>query len=203
MKKFFEEFKKFINRGNVIDLAVGVIIGGAFSKITSSLVNDIIMPLISAIFALFGVKGGVSGMSLVLNGVDKYVLDSSTNTQVLNPEAVLWNYGNFIQTVLDFLLIALVLFCIIKAINFANDEIKKAKKTSPFTKEELKALRKQGKSRKEIKALEAEKIAQLAEEARLAEEEAKANAPKTQEELLQEIVDMLAAKKAEDDIKAE
>ena len=121
MKKFFEEFKKFIQRGNVIDLAVGVIIGGAFSKITSSLVNDIIMPLITAIFGLFGVKGGVAGMSLVLNGVDKYVMDQSTNKLVLNPEAILWNYGNFIQTVLDFLLIALVLFCIIKAINAAKD----------------------------------------------------------------------------------
>ena len=125
MKKFFEEFKKFIQRGNVIDLAVGVIIGGAFSKITSSLVNDIIMPLITAIFGLFGVKGGVAGMSLVLNGVDKYVMDQSTNKLVLNPEAILWNYGNFIQTVLDFLLIALVLFCIIKAINAAKDGLKK------------------------------------------------------------------------------
>lgn len=66
MKKFFAEFKKFIQRGNVIDLAVGVIIGGAFSKITSSMVNDIIMPLITAIFGLFGVKGGVAGMSIVL-----------------------------------------------------------------------------------------------------------------------------------------
>lgn len=191
MKKFFEEFKKFIQRGNVIDLAVGVIIGGAFSKITSSLVNDIIMPLITAIFGLFGVKGGVAGMSLVLNGVDKYVMDQSTNTMVLNPEAILWNYGNFIQTVLDFLLIALVLFCIIKAINAANDGLKKARKTSPFTKEELRAFRKQGKTRQEIKALEE---AKLAEEAKRAEEEAAANAPKTEQQLLTEIVELLQNK---------
>lgn len=194
MKKFFEEFKKFIQRGNVIDLAVGVIIGGAFSKITSSLVNDIIMPLITAIFGLFGVKGGVDGMSLVLNGVDKYVMDQSTNTMVLNPEAILWNYGNFIQTVLDFLLIALVLFCIIKAINAANDGLKKVRKTSPFTKEELRAFRKQGKTRQEIKALEEAKLAELAEEAKRAEEEAAANAPKTEQQLLTEIVELLQNK---------
>lgn len=194
MKKFFEEFKKFIQRGNVIDLAVGVIIGGAFSKITSSLVNDIIMPLITAIFGLFGVKGGVAGMSLVLNGVDKYVMDQGTNTMVLNPEAILWNYGNFIQAVLDFLLIALVLFCIIKAINAANDGLKKARKTSPFTKEELRAFRKQGKTRQEIKALEEAKLAELAEEAKRAEEEAAANAPKTEQQLLTEIVELLQNK---------
>lgn len=190
MKKFFEEFKKFIQRGNVIDLAVGVIIGGAFSKITSSLVNDIIMPLITAIFGIFGVKGGVDGMSVVLNGVEKYVLDSSTNTWVLNSEAILWNYGSFIQTVLDFLIIAMVLFCIIKAINFANDELKKAT-YSPLTLQERHQLRKQGLKRKQIKAIEQAKQAELEEQARKAEEEAKANAPKTQEELLQEIIDLL------------
>lgn len=197
MKKFFSEFKKFIQRGNVIDLAVGVIIGGAFSKITSSLVNDIIMPLITAIFGLFGVKGGVAGMSLVLNGVPKYVTDASTGAEVLNPEAILWNYGNFIQAVLDFLLIALVLFVIIKAINIANDELKKAAKKSPFTKEELKAFRKQGLSHKEIKALEEKRVAELEEEAKRAAEEAAANAPKTEQQLLAEIVELLQEKKGE------
>ena len=65
MKKFFAEFKKFIQRGNVVDLAVGVIIGGAFSKITSSLVNDIIMPLITAVLNLLGLQGGTKGMFLL------------------------------------------------------------------------------------------------------------------------------------------
>ena len=195
MKKFFEEFKKFIQRGNVIDLAVGVIIGGAFSKITSSMVNDIIMPLITAIFGLFGVKGGVAGMSIVLNNVEKYVKDESTGAMVLNPEAILWNYGNFIQAILDFLLIALVLFVIIKAINLANDELKKVTKKSPFTREELKAFRKQGLTRKEIKAKEAARIAELEEEAKRAAEEAAAKAPKTEQELLAEIVELLQAQK--------
>ena len=196
MKKFFSEFKTFVKRGSVIDLAVGVIIGGAFSKITSSLVNDIIMPLITAIFGLFGVKGGVAGMSIVLNGVPKYVVDSSTGAQVLNPEAILWNYGNFIQTVLDFLLIAFVLFCIIKALNFANDELKKATEKSPFTKAELKTFRKEGKSLIEIRKLEDAKRAELIEEAKRKEEEEKANAPKTEAQLLQEILDTLKEKES-------
>lgn len=197
MKKFFEEFKKFIQRGNVIDLAVGVIIGGAFSKITSSMVNDIIMPLITAVFAMFGLEGGLAGMSIVLNGVEKMVTDNTTGERVINPNAILWNYGNFIQAVLDFLLIALVLFVIIKAINMANDGIKKATRKSPFTKQELRALRKEGKSLKEIRALEEAKRAEIAEAERLAAEEAAANAPKTEQELLGEIVELLKENKSE------
>ena len=95
---------------------------------------------------------------------------------------------------LDFLLIALVLFCIIKAINAAKDGLKKASKTSPFTKEELRAFRKQGKTSQEIKALEEAKLAELAEEAKRAEEEAAANAPKTEQQLLTEIVELLQNK---------
>lgn len=192
MKKFFAEFKKFIQRGNVIDLAVGVIIGGAFSKITSSLVADIIMPIITAAFALIGLEGGMEGLCLVLNNVDKYVIDSTTGAKVLNPEAIVWNYGNFIQTVLDFLLIAIVLFFIIKAINYASDEFRKSTAKSPFTKEERKAMRKQGMSWHQIRELEEQRRQEIAEEeARIAEEEAKANAPKTAEDLLQEIIDIM------------
>ncbi len=188
MKKFFGEFKKFISRGNVIDLAVGVIIGGAFSKITASLVADLIMPLITFVFALCGVKGGLDGMCIVLNDVPKYVTDTTTGAQVINPEAITWNYGNFIQTVLDFLLIALVLFLIIKAINFASDEYKRATLKSPFTKEELKQMRAQGLTRRQIRELKDKRREEIAEEeARKAEEEA----PKTQEELLQEIIDIM------------
>ena len=121
MKKFFGEFKKFIQRGNVIDLAVGVTIGGAFSAITTSLVNDIVMPLITALFALCGLNIGLQGLSVVLNGKDMYLPDGVT----LNPDAIIWNYGNFIQAVLNFLLVAFVLFCIIKAINAANEGVKK------------------------------------------------------------------------------
>lgn len=190
MKKFFGEFKKFIQRGNVIDLAVGVIIGGAFSAITTSLVNDIVMPLITVLFALCGLNVGLQGLSVVLNGKDMYLADGVT----LNPDAIIWNYGNFIQAVLNFLLVAFVLFCIIKAINAANDGMKKgAHMYDPLTKEEILAYRKEGKKSKEILALAEEKEARLAEEQRIAEEEAAKNAPKTEAQLLAEIADLLKA----------
>ena len=192
MKKFFSEFKAFIKRGNVIDLAVGVIIGGAFSSITSSLVNDLIMPLISAVLAWIGLSSGSQNLCLVLNGVDKYVIDASTGAEVINPEAILWNYGNFIQVVLNFLLIAIVLFLLIKAINFANAELDEVNaKSKVFTIKEVKAMRKQGLSYAQIDKLREQKLQEAADAKRLAEEEAKRNAPKTQEQLLQEIIELL------------
>lgn len=103
MKKFVEEFKEFISKGNVLDLAVGVVIGGAFTAIVNSLVNDVIMPLVGIIL------GGVdfSGLSLQIG------------------EASL-AYGNFIQAVINFLLVALVLFSIIKAANKFKKQVEEA-----------------------------------------------------------------------------
>lgn len=120
MKKFFKDFGAFIKRGNVMDLAVAVVIGGAFTKIVNSLVADLIMPLVNALFAFAGAEGGVDGMSLVLNGVDRYLVDGT-----VNPEAILWNYGNFIQAIIDFLLIALVVFCLIRALKRVEEFGKK------------------------------------------------------------------------------
>jgi len=107
MKKFMEEFKAFAMRGNVIDMAVGVVIGGAFGKITTSLVNDIIMPLISML------TGGIdfSAWKWVLK---EAVLDASG--AVATPEVAV-NFGNLIAVVLDFLIIAFVIFCMIKFLN--------------------------------------------------------------------------------------
>ena len=93
-KGLFEEFKTFIKRGNVIDLAVGVVIGGAFSTIVSSLVNDIIMPLIGVII------GGYD-----FTGLSFKVKDASIN------------YGSFIQNVINFLIIAFCIFILVKVIN--------------------------------------------------------------------------------------
>ena len=107
MKGFISEFKTFIARGNVIDMAVGVVIGGAFGKISTSLVNDIIMPLVSLI------TGGIdfSAWKLVLvQGV------TDAEGTVVTPEVAL-NYGNLISVILDFLIIAFAIFCVIKAIN--------------------------------------------------------------------------------------
>lgn len=94
MKKFMEEFKQFIARGNVMDMAVGVIIGGAFSAITTSLINDIIMPILG----IFTGSISFAALSVTING------------------AVI-AYGNFIQAVLNFLVMAFVVFCLIKTIN--------------------------------------------------------------------------------------
>ena len=100
---FFAEFRKFIARGNVLDLAVGVIIGGAFSTITSSLTSDVIMPIVSIFL------GGVdfSAMQIVLPNLFG-VVSETPNTL---------NYGNFLNAVINFLIMAFVVFCIVKAFN--------------------------------------------------------------------------------------
>jgi len=107
MKKFLEEFKAFAMRGNVIDMAVGVVIGGAFGKITTSIVNDIIMPLISM------VTGGIdfSEWKWVLK---EAVLDAEG--AVATAEVAV-NFGNTIAVILDFIIIAFAIFCMIKAMN--------------------------------------------------------------------------------------
>ncbi len=107
MKKFFAECKEFAMKGNVVDMAIGVVIGGAFGKITTSLVNDVIMPLISRI------TGGVdfSAWKWVLKAAELDETGAETAAEI----AV--NYGSFIAVVLDFLIIALVLFMVVKAIN--------------------------------------------------------------------------------------
>ena len=94
MKKFLEEFQAFAMRGNVMDLAVGVIVGGAFGSITSSLIDDIIMPVVG----IFVSQASFADLSVQIGG------------------AVI-TYGNFIQAVLNFLIMAFVVFCMVKAIN--------------------------------------------------------------------------------------
>lgn len=100
-KKLVNEFKEFISRGNVVDLAVGVIIGGAFTSIVTSLVNDIVMPVVGLIV------GGVNFTGL------KYVITPAAGDVA---EAAIY-YGNFLQSVVNFLLVACVIFSVIKVIN--------------------------------------------------------------------------------------
>ena len=104
---FFAEFKKFIARGNVMDMAVGVIIGGAFGKISTSLVNDIIMPAVSMLV------GGItfSDWKIVLK---EAVVDAS-GAEVAAEVAI--KYGSFLATILDFLIIAFAVFCLIRFLN--------------------------------------------------------------------------------------
>lgn len=122
MKSFWSDFKAFIAKGNVMDMAVGVIIGAAFGKIVTSLVNDIIMPLIS----------------LLTGGIDfsdwKWVIKPATATSA---ETAL-TYGNFINAVIDFLIVALCIFCVLCAMVKAHDRLEKltSKKVEEEQKEE-------------------------------------------------------------------
>ena len=119
---FIAEFRQFIARGNVMDMAVGVIIGGAFGKISTSLVNDVIMPLISVL------TGGVdfSNWKIVLKaavaGADG-VIDPATEVAI--------KYGSFLATILDFLIIAFAVFLMIKTINGFHDKMKKQEEAVP------------------------------------------------------------------------
>lgn len=115
-KGFFSEFKKFITRGNVMDMAVGVIVGGAFTAIVTSLNQDILTPIL-------GIFGGTDFSHLVVK------LGSGENAPLLN-------YGNFITAVINFLITAFVIFCMVKGINVINDRFAKKEETSvvPTTK---------------------------------------------------------------------
>ncbi len=113
MKKFFQEFKDFAMRGNVLDMAVGVVIGGAFGKITTSLVNDIIMPFVSML------TGGIDFSQW------KWVLKAADEAAETAEVAV--NFGNLITVILDFIIIALVIFSLIKAMN----KLKKKEEEKP------------------------------------------------------------------------
>ena len=108
MRKFFEEFKTFAMRGNVIDLAVGVVIGGAFGKITNSIVNDLIMPVIGLL------TGGInfSNWKIVLKEAvanAEGVIDPATEVAI--------TFGNTIAIILDFIIIAFAVFCLVKGLN--------------------------------------------------------------------------------------
>ena len=117
-----KEFKEFAMRGNVVDMAVGVIIGGAFGKIVTSLVNDVIMPPIGVLL------GGVDFKDLKLVVKDAIV---DAEGAVTSPEVTL-NYGSFIQTIIDFLIVALAIFFLIKAINkLSNLKKKKEEEVAP------------------------------------------------------------------------
>ncbi|MDY0098967.1 MAG: large-conductance mechanosensitive channel protein MscL [Bacteroidales bacterium] len=119
--KFLDEFKAFAMKGNMVDMAIGIIIGAAFGKIVSSLVNDIIMPPIGALL------GGVNFTDL------KLTIKAATEAV----PAVTWNYGSFIQVLIDFLIIAWAVFMIVKVINASKKKEAEAPAPPPApTKEE-------------------------------------------------------------------
>ncbi|MBR0353807.1 MAG: large conductance mechanosensitive channel protein MscL [Oscillospiraceae bacterium] len=107
MKKFIEEFNTFISKGNVLDMAVGVIVGGAFGAITSSLVGNVITPLLAWLFG----TPNTDALNITLRAAD----------EAAGTEALVLGLGTFVGAVINFLVIALVLFCVIKAFNKARE----------------------------------------------------------------------------------
>ncbi len=194
MKKFFKEFKEFISKGNVFDMAVGLIIATAFNKIVSSMVNDILMPLITWATG----AASLADLSIPL----RWEMIDGVKVVTLR-----WAYGNFLQTVIDFFIIAMSVFLMVKVVNASRKKLKemedvivaqsrkevraerkalkiKAKQENRPFKEVLKEHEEQkAKEQAELKAkLEAEKAEKEAEEKR--------NNP-SEQDLLKEIRDLL------------
>lgn len=119
---FFGEFKKFIMRGNVIDLAVGVIVGGAFQAIVKSLVDDVVMPVIS--LATKGIN--FADLFIALDGGEYATLAAAQEAG-----AATLNYGNFISSILNFLIMAFVVFLLVKGINTIAEKSKKDESEAP------------------------------------------------------------------------
>lgn len=199
MKKFFSEFKKFITRGNVLDLSVGVIVGSAFTAVVNALSNNILNPIINWILYLVLGTDSLSEMYTFLNRVN------DENGIANLSESIYIDWGAFITSIINFLLIAMVLFCIVRFMNKLNSTgenvfheskvgrerrkaIRKLRKTEGLTKEDATA-----KFEAEENAKKAEAEAKKEEEERLKKEE-EANKV-TAEKLLAEIRDLLADKK--------
>ena len=205
MKKFFEEFKKFITRGNVLDLAVGVIIGGAFTAIVTSLTNNIIRPFINWIIMLISGKEGLKEVFTFLN---KAYLEDGT-IDLANSIYIDW--GLFITAIMDFFIIAFVVFLIIKAVNKARETIEELnERLEQQTKKEYRKERKQIKQQAKAEGRKFKLVWKdhLAEKKRLFEEKAKKEAEEkarkeaeeklknpTEQELLKQIRDLLMENK--------
>ena len=196
MKKFFGEFKKFITRGNVLDMAVGVIVGGAFTAIVNGVSNFILKPLINWLLAVILGGEGLSGAITILSaGYIDGKLDLANSIYI--------DWGAFISAIINFLLIAFVLFSIVKVMNgLAAERDKMINNPEWSKKKEIAKIRLEEKvSKKVAKAIYAkrqeEAAAKAAEEARLAEEAAAAAKAAEEERatantrLLEEIRDLL------------
>ena len=196
MKKFFGEFKTFITRGNVIDLAVGVIIGGAFTAIVNGVSNFVLKPLINYVICLIIGGDGFSDAVTMLQTA--WVLDETGNYVKDLENSIYIDWGALISAIINFILTALVLFLIVRTINRLKEE-----KPGVLTKEDKEELKKLGikKSDKEavqkyiadkIKAQEEAKAKEEAEAAEAARLDRIANP--TTEDLLKEILAELKAK---------
>ena len=200
MKKFFAEFKKFITRGNVVDMAVGVTVGSAFTAIVNGLTNFILKPIINWFLAFILGKDSLKELFTFLK--KSFVLDEAGNptAEIDLTNSIYIDWGSFINAVLNFFIIAFVLFSIVKFINNFREGTKKMKE-GKISKEDKAALRARGIrtsdtvavkayfDEKAAKAAEAKAIedAKAAEAARIAKEN-------STEELLKQIRDLLKEK---------
>ena len=190
MKKFFSEFKKFITRGNVIDLAVGMIIGAAFTAIVTALVNSIFKPLINMIPIGEGLNGLIT--MLVPKDATGATLDlavAGARDMMDLTKSIYIDWGAFIMAVINFLITAFILFLIVKAINAVRDG-GKTLKSYRFTDEEKAEMKEKGLSAKQMRKLLDERKAEADAKAAA---EAEANKPETTEQILSEIRELLKA----------
>ncbi len=197
MKNFFSEFKKFITRGNVIDMAVGVIVGSSFTAIVNGLCNNILKPLTNWFLALVLKKDALSELYTMLKPA--YMVDESGVEVYDLANSIYIDWGAFINAVINFILIALVLFIIVKIINKVRegheviaDRIDDGKPT----KEERREMKKRGikfSNKAAVAEFYAEKAKKIADEKAAAEEKARLDrlANPTTEDLLKEIRDLL------------
>ena len=178
MKKFFEEFKKFITRGNVVDMAVGVIVGGAFTAIVNGLSNNILKPIINYVLFLVLGKDSLNEIYTFLHKEMVDVVDEAgavIGTQVDLAQSIYIDWGAFINAIINFFLIAIVLFGIVKIFNKFREERKELSEKidkDKLTKEQKKELKKAGIKARDKAAVDA----YFAEKARKAAEQAAAEA---------------------------
>ncbi|MBR2375979.1 MAG: large conductance mechanosensitive channel protein MscL [Clostridia bacterium] len=208
IKKFFGEFKTFITRGNVLDMAVGVIVGGAFTAIVNGMGNFILRPLINWLLAFILGKDGFSGAITMLSASYTETVDS--NGVVIKEldlaNSIYIDWGSFISAIINFLLIAFVLFLIVRTINRINaaqekmvegwdlddkKEAYKIRRELKVSKKEAMAIVEERKAEAKAKKEEEMRLAAEAEAKAKAEEEAKATA---NTRLLEEIRDLLKNK---------
>jgi large conductance mechanosensitive channel len=199
MKKFFEEFRKFIMRGNIVDMSVGVIVGGAFTSIVNGLTNNILKPIINWFLAMLLGTDSLSEVFTYLKRVEVPELDANgvaTGKMIVDlNQSIYIDWGSFINAIINFLIIAFVLFVIVKAINSINDSHKKLQDLQLRIDWKNENGIKLNKKEKAFLAKKA-KLEKEEEAKRLAEEEALKNQPKpvTTEDLLVEIRDLLKNK---------
>ena len=199
MKKFFEEFKKFITRGNVVDMAVGVIVGSSFTAIVNGLSNNILKPIINWLLALVFGKDSLSEVFTFLKKT--MTVDANGEKVVDLANSIYIDWGAFINAVINFFIVAFVLFCIVKIMNRVKEQDKKFKESLQpvISREDRKAMKKQGIKAKDSAAVAAYFAAKAEKEAAAkaaAEEKARLDreANPTAEDLLKKILATLEQK---------